>query len=63
LEQRLYTQINGAALNEHVAEVIFVSDDREKKYFDKNLLKMPWYAIPFEDEHKKQSLKSRFSVC
>ena len=24
---------------------------------------MPWLAIPYEDENRKQSLKSRFGVC
>ena len=65
LEQRLYSQeqVNGNALNEHSVEVIFVTDDREENHFKRNFLKMPWYAIPFQDEHKKKSLTSRFSIC
>ena len=39
-----------------------MSDDREKSHFDRNFMKMPWYGIPFEDEHKKQTLKSKFGL-
>ena len=46
-----------------MAEVIFVTDDRAPDHFERNFLKMPWLAIPYEDEHRKQTLKSRFGVC
>ena len=32
-------------------EVIFVTEDREKAHFERNFAKMPWFAVPFEDEH------------
>ena len=44
-------------------EVVFVTDDRDPAHFERNFKQMPWLAIPYEDEHKKQILKSRFGVC
>ena len=44
-------------------EVVFVTDDRESKHFESNFSKMPWLSIPYDDEHKKQILKSRFGVA
>ena len=46
-----------------VVEVVFVTDDRAEDHFNRNFTKMPWAAIPFDDDHKKQILKSRFGVC
>ena len=46
-----------------MAEVIFVTDDRAPDHFERNFKQMPWLAIPYEDENRKQSLKSRFGVC
>ena len=40
-----------------------MTDDRAADHFERNLLKMPWMAIHYDDEHKKQTLKSRFGVC
>ena len=59
LIEKFYNVVNS---DEKKAEVIFVSDDREKSHFDRNFVKMPWYGIPFEDEHKKQTLKSKFGL-
>ena len=57
--EKFYGVVNG---DKKLAEVIFVTDDRQKDHFERNFMKMPWYAIPFDDEHKKQSLKSQFGV-
>ena len=46
-----------------VVEIIFVTDDREISHFERNFKKMPWLAVPFDDNHKIQNLKSRFGVC
>ena len=51
LETRLYEVLNEGG--ESKIEVVFVTDDREETHFKRNFLKMPWYAIPFDDEHKK----------
>ena len=59
LIEKFYNVVNEGSKR---AEVIFVSDDREKSHFDRNFLKMPWWGIPFEDEHKKQTLKSKFGL-
>lgn len=50
LIEKFYNVVNEGGKK---AEIIFVSDDREKSHFDRNFLKMPWFSIPFEDEHKK----------
>lgn len=60
LEKRFYEEVNADGI---VAEVIFVTDDRAPDHFERNFSKMPWLAIPYADEHKKQTLKSRFGVC
>ena len=61
LDERFYKEVNSDS--NKVAEVIFVTDDRAPDHFERNFLKMPWLAIPYEDEHRKQTLKSRFGVC
>ena len=40
-----------------------MTDDRALDHFERNFKMMPWLAIPYEDENRKQSLKSRFGVC
>ena len=60
LEQTFYNLVNAEGL---VAEVVFVTHDREQGHFERNFLKMPWLAIPFDDENKKATLGSQFGVC
>ena len=59
LESRFYNEVNTDGKQ---VEVIFVSDDREEDHFERNFVKMPWLAVPFDDDHRKQTLKSRFGV-
>ena len=48
---------------EKKAEIIFVTDDRSEPAFKNNLSKMPWFAIPYDDEHRKSSLKIKYGIC
>ena len=43
-------------------EIIFITDDRTNDAFDRNFLKMPWLSIPYTQEHRIESLKSRFGI-
>ena len=58
--ETFYNEVNATSKQ---IEIVFVTDDRELKHFENNFKKMPWLAIPFNDEHKKQMLKSRFGIC
>ena len=49
LKQKFYSQVNHGKI---VVEIIFVTDDRENSHFERNFKKMPWLAIPFDDNHK-----------
>ena len=60
LATRFYNEVNA---NQKIVEVIFVSDDRTAPYFERNFMKMPWLAIPFEESEKIMNLKSRYGVC
>ena len=57
---KFYTDVN---INQKCVEVVFISDDRTQPYFEKNFLKMPWKAIPFEESERIMNLKSRYGVC
>ena len=59
LKSKVYDEVNkdGCAV-----EVIFVSDDRKEDHFERNFKKMPWYSVPFTQEQRIQTLKSKFSV-
>mmetsp|Transcript_9730 Transcript_9730/g.16392 ORF Transcript_9730/g.16392 Transcript_9730/m.16392 type:complete len:110 (+) Transcript_9730:25-354(+) len=47
LDEQFYQVVNK---DKRVAEVIFVTEDREQEHFKRNFLKMPWFAVPFEDD-------------
>ncbi|KAH7511068.1 hypothetical protein FEM48_ZijujUnG0052100 [Ziziphus jujuba var. spinosa] len=42
-------------------EVIFISSDRDQSSFDEFFSSMPWLALPFGDERKK-NLKKKFKI-
>ena len=42
--------------------MIFVSIDGNQDAFERNYSEMPWTALPFQDEQRKQNLKQEFRV-
>ena len=40
-----------------------MTDDRAPDHFERNFKQMPWYAIPYSDEHRRQNLKSKYGIC
>ena len=59
LKSKVYDEVNKEKC---AIEVIFVSDDRKEDHFERNFKKMPWYSVPFTQEQRIQTLKSKFSV-
>ena len=55
--------MNENADNAGKVEVIFVTDDRAPDHFERNFKLMPWYSIPYDEEHRRQTLKSKYGVC
>ena len=56
--------VQGANEQSTVVEVVFVPEDRDQTAFHNHLKKMPWIkSVNFDDENRKQTLKSRFGVC
>ncbi|CAG7725675.1 unnamed protein product [Allacma fusca] len=43
-------------------QVVFVSSDRSKESFERFFSPMPWPAIPYEDEKRRQELTECFNV-
>ncbi|KAL0912599.1 hypothetical protein M5K25_018581 [Dendrobium thyrsiflorum] len=43
-------------------EIVFVSSDEDEEDFSDYFSKMPWLAIPFSDDHKRDSLDGVFDV-
>jgi len=43
-------------------EVIFVSGDNSKAEFTEYFHEMPWLAVPFEDDERKNALNSLYKV-
>ena len=39
-----------------------MTEDKESGHFERHFKTMPWFAVPFEDEHHKQNLKQRFGI-
>ena len=42
--------------------MVFVTHDRDPDHFNRHFLKMPWVSIPYDDDHKKATLGSKFEV-
>ena len=43
-------------------KVFFVSDDGNEEAFLRNLKGMSWFALPFQDQDRKMSLKENFGI-
>ena len=43
-------------------EVIFVSGDRDEAGFKEYFGSMPWLAVPFDDEKRRDALNEYFGV-
>ncbi|XP_076076116.1 nucleoredoxin-like [Mytilus galloprovincialis] len=43
-------------------EIVFVSSDRSENDFDSYFSEMPWLALPFNEEGKKNKLMAQFGV-
>ena len=63
LKEKFYNKINEDGDLAGKVEVIFVTDDRAPDHFDRNFKQMPWYAIPYAEEHRRANLKSKYGIC
>ena len=63
LTEKFYNKIKAQDEFKDLIDIIFVSDDREINHYRRNIAKMSWMSIPFEQELVKQSLKSKFNVA
>ena len=54
-----YTKVNE---NGPQFEVVFVSVDGNNDAFERNFKDMPWFAVPYDDESRIQSLKQRYGI-
>ena len=63
LHEKFYNKINDDADAKGKIEVVFVTDDRAEDHFERNFKKMPWYAIPYGEELRRQTLKSKYGIC
>mgnify|MGYP000557003405 FL=1 len=63
LKDKFYTKLNEDQEFAGKVEVIFVTDDRAPDHFERNFKQMPWYAIPYTDEHRRANLKSKYGIC
>ena len=63
LKDKFYNKINEDQELAGKVEVIFVTDDRAPDHFDRNFKQMPWYAIPYTEEHRRANLKSKYGIC
>jgi len=43
-------------------EIVFVSSDREERSFTNYYTKMPWLAMPFDENQKRRNLMSMFKI-
>ena len=43
-------------------QIVFVSSDNDAGSFQAYLSEMPWLAVPFENEHIRAKLGSKFSI-
>jgi thiol-disulfide isomerase/thioredoxin len=43
-------------------EIVFVSRDRDQQSFDEYFATMPWLAVPFEDQIRRDNLAQEFGV-
>ena len=43
-------------------EVVFISSDQDETAFDSYHATMPWLAVPFQDEARRQALQAAFKV-
>eukprot|EP01026_Neomeris_dumetosa_P007374 TRINITY_DN1227_c0_g1_i4.p1 TRINITY_DN1227_c0_g1~~TRINITY_DN1227_c0_g1_i4.p1 ORF type:complete len:431 (-),score=78.61 TRINITY_DN1227_c0_g1_i4:452-1744(-) len=43
-------------------EVVYVSGDREEEQFKEYLMEMPWLAVPYSEEKRRQELSQFFEV-
>ena len=63
LKDKFYQKMNEDEATAGQVEVIFVTDDRAPDHFERNFRQMPWYAIPYDEEHRRQTLKSKYGIC
>ena len=63
LKDKFYNKLNEDADLAGKVEVIFVTDDRAPDHFERNFKQMPWYAVPYADEHRRANLKSKYGIC
>ncbi|XP_048759645.1 nucleoredoxin-like [Ostrea edulis] len=53
---------NTMKANDQPIEIIFVSYDRDQDHFDNFYCEMPWHAIPYSDEDKRDELADKYDV-
>ena len=63
LKEKFYEAIEKDEETKGKVEVVFVTDDRAPDHFERNFKKMPWYSIPYDEEHRRQTLKSKYGIC
>lgn len=63
LKDKFYSSLNDDPNYAGKVEIVFVTDDRAPDHFDRNFKQMPWYAIPFSEEHRIANLKSKYGIC
>ena len=63
MKEKFYAKMNEDANEQGKVEVIFVTDDRAPDHFERNFKLMPWYSIPYDEEHRRQTLKSKYGIC
>ena len=63
LKEKFYQKMNEDNETAGKVEVVFVTDDRAPAHFERNFKLMPWYAIPYDEEHRRQTLKSKYGIC
>ena len=57
--EEFYNNVNSG---KKVFEVVFCSNDCNQDAFERNYAKMPWLAVPFEDEQYNSTLKQRYGI-
>ena len=43
-------------------QIVFVSLDNDEEQFDEYLDEMPWLAVPFSDEKRREAIQGKFQV-